>query len=181
MSLAPKKMNRNEAAATEKPTKKNKVEDNDINAVIEKETGRQDKQVKDNKVESQHRGPSQPSPTASTTITTMGMTTEERPTIPAATQEQRSGLNETEANRDFVLQSSGLDKPRCPKRFDAIYVSKSKKITYVFDKNYEYSLGGWLGYKGLATYTRNKFLFTFVDAAYRRVSDGKLILFSGQL
>ena len=79
------------------------------------------------------------------------------------------------------VQSAGLNRPRCPTRFNAIYVSKFDSKTYVFNKLFRYSLGNWLGYEGIANNNRRKFLFTNVDAVYRRVRDDKLILFSGQL
>jgi len=44
---------------------------------------------------------------------------------------------------------------------------------------YEYSLGTWLGYKGISRANLEIFPFSSVDAGYRRIKDKKLVLFSG--
>ena len=102
-------------------------------------------------------------------------------TLKQMSPEQSKGDNGPASGRETAFQSSGLSKPICPDRVDAIYVSSNDLDTYVFNKFFEYSLGPWLGYQGLSKNIRSKFLFPNVDAVYRRINDNKLILFSGQL
>ena len=79
------------------------------------------------------------------------------------------------------LRVPGYKGPeQCPESFNAIYMSSNNLNTYFFNKMYEYSLGTWLGYKGIARVNSEIFPFSSVDAAYRRITDKKLVLFSGR-
>ncbi|XP_065062217.1 matrix metalloproteinase-16-like [Rhopilema esculentum] len=80
------------------------------------------------------------------------------------------------------LESSSLDRSaKCPRTVDAMFVSKFDKQTYIFSGKYMYSIGNWLGYEGKNVYTRNRFIFETIDAVYRTIKEGKLILFSNRL
>ena len=125
--------------------------------------------------------------TKAITTTVRETTKEDRPmTTPSLVQKQApaestSGGNTSASDRDISLQSSGLNRPKCPGSFDALYVSSLNSNTYVFNKFFEYSLGPWVGYDGSSHNIRRKFLFPNVDAIYRRTADNKLIMFSNQL
>ena len=80
------------------------------------------------------------------------------------------------------LESSSLDRiAKCPRTVDAMFVSKFDQHTYIFSGHYMYSIGDWLGYEGKSVYTRNRFIFETIDAVYRTIKEGKLILFSNKL
>ena len=79
------------------------------------------------------------------------------------------------------LRGPGYKEPeQCPDSFNAIYMSRNNLNTYFINKMYEYSLGTWLGYKGISRANLEIFPFSSVDAGYRRIKDKKLVLFSGR-
>ena len=168
------------------PKVENSIVDNSKNNIFDKQNEEDNNNIVSNEIEI----PVKTEPTTQTEAirtTVRAATNEDTPmTTPSLVQKQTpegptSGGNTSASDRDIALQSSGLNRPKCPESFDAVYVSSINSNTYVFNKFFEYSLGPWIGYDGLSHNIRRKFLFPNVDAMYRRIADNKLIMFSNQL
>ena len=178
-----------ETTTRPKPTTPPEI-DNHINDIIDNnnvdiQNGQEDNSILSNKIEISVKAEIQ-KPTTKSTARRMKPEDNNPLTTSPLTPEQRSSgstraSNVSASERDIALQSSGLNKPTCPKSIDALYVSSVNSNTYIFSKFFEYSIGSWLGYEGSSNNIRRKFLFPNVDAAYRRTADNKLIIFSNQL